>query len=606
MQSPLPSNETLLQFSSAIPWQEIEQHKRKFNQAIRELAKDPSNILLPLDKLSEIVGVPVITQFDPADANGANVVLADVNGQKHVLGAAVSARYRGAKTLAQAMVPYNFNPSVNHTNLAETDDPITRMRYLGAEIELGLVHSDGSAPTEDQMQRYMEIYRAHAEKLGITPQVDREAGQYQIEAHVAPVLGYHKTRKALGGILTALALSSEETGMLTAVLPAYPVESDFRLTADPKVQTAVDLMQEVNNYFPEYKWRLDEAHKRYHVDPPTDNYVQMFRNQGCHIHLDIAGRSEALGLLTFYTMLHSASAVANAAVLKGAPFVNGTCDPELLCTREYLRRVTVTGRYLHLPTSPHLTQDGLARFSALLRSERVNAPARAMLYEDGMGTMVSVMHNPIGRIRPDLGSSKRICTLESTGMPASVSASRMAAVLIDFEYSHVLIEDYFRKHGCNLGPMYDDKDMWTFLGPLDPQTYMDLQDASDRECTDAGITTPTGARMSLAEFYEKKRIFMHKALFDINSVDIMPRDIDDVYVSLTRMLAPPSGHTAQTIGEFISHPKLKSTGNWGLILRNRFIELGGAPGDHRPDLVMQIVREIHAALRARYLESRID
>jgi hypothetical protein len=602
IESPLPSNKELLEFSASVPWQEIEAQKRKFNQALKDVAAFDYNQSLPLDHLSETIGAKVSTYYDPVDSNAANVVLAEVNGVRHVLGSAVSSRYRGKKTFPQAIVPYNFNPSVNHTNLQETDDPITRMRYLGAEIELGLVHRDGHYPNEDDMQNYMQVYRGHAQKLGLTPQIDREAGQYQVETHLSPVLGYHKTRAALGGILKVLTLSSEETGMLTAIMPAYPVESDFKLTEDPKVQTAVDLMQEVNNFFPEYRQRLHEAHTRYHVNPPTDNYVQMFRNQGCHIHLDLAGRCEALGLLAFYTMLRSASAVANAAVLKGSPFVNGTLDPELLCTREYLRRVTVTGRYLELPTSPHLTQNGLERYSNLLRSERVNSPARAMLYEEGTGQMISVMHNPIGRIRPDLSTNKRICTLESTGMPASVSASRMAAVLIDFEYSHVLIEDYFRKHGCDLEPMYENREMWSILGPLDTKTYIEIEDESDRVCTDVIVTTASGERMTLAEFYEKKRIFMHRALYDID-VNIPPRDIDDVYVSLARMLEPPHGHTAQTIKQFIADPKLKSTGNWGQVLKNAFIELGGSPGEHRPDLVLNIVHQMHEALCERYLQN---
>ncbi|MEZ4669044.1 MAG: hypothetical protein R3E39_14150 [Anaerolineae bacterium] len=601
IESPLPTNKELLEFSASIPWQEIEAQKRKFNQSLKDIAAFDYNQSLPLDQLSETLGTPVSTYYDPVDTNGANIVLAEVNGIKHVLGSAVSSRYRGKKTFPQSIVPYNFNPSVNHTNLHETDDPSTRVRYLGAEIELGLVHRDGHYPVEDDMQNYMQVYRGHAQKLGFTPQIDREAGQYQVETHLSPVLGYQKTRTALGGILKVLTMTSEETGMLTSILAAYPVESDFKLTEDPKVQTAVDLMQEVNNYFPEYQERLHNAHARYHVVPPTENYVQMFRNQGCHIHLDLAGRCEALGLLAFYTMLRSATAVANAAVLKGSPFVNGTLDPELLCTREYLRRVTVTGRYLDLPTSPHLTANGLEHYSTLLRSERVNSPARAMLYEDGMGQMISVMHNPIGRIRPDLSTSKRICTLESTGMPASVSASRMAAVLIDFEYSHVLIEDYFRKYGCDLEPMYENRDMWSILGPLDTTTYTAIQDDSDKVCTDVVITTATGDHMTLAEFYEKKRIFMHRALFDID-VNIPPRDIDDVYVSMARMLEPPHGHSAQTIKQFIADPKLKSTGNWGKILKNAFLELGGSPGEHRPDLVLNIVHQMHDALRVRYLE----
>jgi hypothetical protein len=67
------------------------------------------------------------------------------------------------------------------------------------------------------------------------------------------------------------------------------------------------------------------------------------------------------------------------------------------------------------------------------------------------------------------------------------------------------------------------------------------------------------------------------------------------------MLAPPSGRSAQTILEFVSDPRLKSTGNWGRILQNAFIEAGGTPGEHRPDIVLNIVQQIHDALLARYL-----
>jgi hypothetical protein len=600
MQTPLPTNDELIQFGADVPWREIERHKRLFNEALKDIAVYDYNQSLPLDQLSEKLGVPVSTYFDPTDTRGANIVLAEVNGRMHVLGAAVSSRYRGKKTFPQAITPYNFNPSVNHTNIHESDDPMTKMRYLGAEIELGLVHQDGHYPVEEDVQNYMRVYRQHAQKLGFTPQIDREAGQYQVETHISPTMGYERTRRALGGILKLLTVTSEETGLRTAIMAAYPVESDFALTDDPKVQTAVDLMQEVNNYFPAYADKLKTANERYHVDPPTDVYVQMFRNQGCHIHLDLAGRSEALGLLAFYTMLRSASAIANSAVLKGSPFVNGTLDSELLCTREYLRQVTVTSRYLDLPTSPHLTRDGMSHYTSLLRSERVNAAARAMLYEDGLGDMVSVMHNPIGRIRPDLSTNKRICTLESTGMPTCVSASRMAGVLIDFEYSHVLIEDYFRKYGCDLGPMHDNKAMWSVLGPLTTETFTTAQDESDRLCTDALVTTANGERMTLAEFYEMKRVFMQTALFDLD-VGISPREVDDVYYSFIRMLEPPHQHEAQTIRDFIAHPKLKSTGNWGRILRNAFIEQGGSPGEHRPEIVLNIIDQMHQALCERYV-----
>ncbi len=189
-----------------------------------------------------------------------------------------------------------MNPSVNHTNVAETEDSITRMRVIGAEIELGLLHPDGASPSEPSVQAFMNAYYNHALRIGIYPKLDREACQYQVEAHIAPSVGYVKTRNALNGILTALAAASQDTGLITAVFSCYPTESDFKMTDHPKVQTAVDLMLEVNGLFPEYAQRLADAQARFHVDPATCHHVNMFRNQGCHIHIDLAGRSEALGL----------------------------------------------------------------------------------------------------------------------------------------------------------------------------------------------------------------------------------------------------------------------------------------------------------------------
>jgi len=331
------------------------------------------------------------------------------------------------------------------------------------------------------------------------------------------------------------------------------------------------------------------------------HHVEMFRLQGCHIHLDIAGRSEALGLFTFYTMLRSATAAANAAVLKGGPFVNGTCDAELLCTREYLRRTTVTGRHIDVPRSLHLVDGDLERYAGLLDSERANAVARALLWDGRLQSPISAMHNPVGRIRPDLGGSKRICTVESTGMPINVSASRQATVLTDFEFTHALIEGYFRKYGCDLEPMFEDRELWAILGPLSEETFTRLHNESDRHCTDITLETAAGTTMTLAEFYEMKRLYMHRNLTE--AAHITPRDIDEVYMSLQRMLAPPSGQSAQTIEQYIHDYKLRSTGNWGEIMRNAFIEEGGTPGEHNPDAVLKVVNRIHEAVRRRYLQT---
>jgi hypothetical protein len=470
---------------------------------------------------------------------------------------------------------------------------------LGAEIELGLMHPDGECPTEAEVQGYITAYAGHAQRLGVYPRLDREACQYQVEAHIAPSVGYSKTRNALFGMLTALAAASRTTNLRTLIFSCYPIKSDFRMTDHPKVLTAGDLMYQVNGMFPEYAARLKEVQDRYFVPPEGSQYINMFRNQGCHIHIDLAGRSESLGLLTFHTVLKSATAIANSAVLKGCPFVNGTGDPDLLCAREYLRSVTVTGRYLDLPLSPHFTPNGLENYSALLMQERANATGRAMMYDEYDGEKISLMHNPIGRIRPDLGTPKRVCTVESTGMPTNISASRMAAVLVDFEFSHVIIESYFRKYGCDLEPMMNDKMMWDMLGSLPLDTFREMQDRSDREGSDMLLTLHSGREVRLSEFYEMKRRFMHRALEEID--EVTPRDIDEVYNSLTRMLEPPSGHQAQTISQYISNPKLRSTGNWGRILRDAYVEAGGVLGEHCPDAVLNVVNQVHDAMSDRYL-----
>lgn len=602
--NPLPTNDELTAFSDHIPWGEIERQKRIYNRAMETLAQDTAAADLPLEHLSNAVGAPVTTFYPMGNAgdaaNGANIVLAEANGQQYVLGSVVSARYRKDQAFRQSIHRYDLNPSVNHTNIHETEDPTTRLRVLGAEIELGLVHPDGHYPTESEVQAYMRAYYDRALRIGIYPRLDREACQYQVEAHIAPSIGYHKTRNALNGIMTALAAASADTDLITAIMSCYPTESDFRMTDTPKVQTAVDLMLEVNGLFPQYADRLAETQARYHIDSATCHYVNMFRIQGCHIHIDLAGRSEALGLLTYNTVLKSATALANAAVLKGGPFVNGTCDPDYLCAREYVRGATVTGHYLDLPTSPHLSERGMEKYAALLRHERANAVGRAMLYDDSLGIPVSVMHNPVGRVRSDLGTSKRVCTVESTGMPAQISTSRMAAVLTDFEFSHALIENYFRKYGCDLEPMYNDKTLWAILGPLEHESFASQHERSDRQGSEALVTTAAGTEMRLSEFYEMKRRYMHRALADVG--EVTPRDIDEVYTSLYRMLEPPSNQQAQTVAQYIHDPKLRSTGNWGAILRNAFIEAGGTLGAFQPDIVLRVVNDVHQAMRSRYLD----
>lgn len=595
MDTPLPSNEDVEAFGKAIPWENIENQKRQFNQTLKACAEAATDDALPLEEFADAIGVPV-SQLQSGHEDG-NVLLAHVDGYTHLLASYVSKRYRHENPLLKTITPYNFNPSVNHTNLDETMNPTTQLRALGAELELGLYHENGDSPDEERMTAFIAAYSDYARGYGIMPTVDREACSYQVEVHIAPAVGYHRTRLSLDGIMKSLVQASQRTGLQTAIFSAYPILSDFHINDSPKVQTATRVMTDINTHFPEYGERMQVARERYNMAADA-SVVQIFRLQGCHIHLDIAGRSEALGLLTFYTMLRSATAIANAALLKGGPFVNGTCDPELVCTREYLRSTTVTGRYLHIPLTPHLSADGMHRYANLLHNSRANAPARALLCDNSMGEDISVMHNPIGRVRPDLGMTRRVCTVESTGMPVNISASRQAAALTDFEFSHVLVENYFRKHGMDLEPMMADETLWKIIGPLSIDTYSSLQDQSDRIGTDMVLETADGSQMSLGEFYEMKRVYMHKHLIDIPGVT--PRDIDEVYMSLNRMLEPPSGRVAETPEQYIVDPTWRSTGNWGMILRNAFIEEGGTPGEHNPDAVLRVANRVHNALVERY------
>jgi hypothetical protein len=60
---------------------------------------------------------------------------------------------------------------------------------------------------------------------------------------------------------------------------------------------------------------------------------------------------------------------------------------------------------------------------------------------------------------------------------------------------------------------------------------------------------------------------------------------------------------AQTLEQFVFDPKLKSTGNWGRILRNTYLEEGGVPGEHDPDAVLRVSNRLHNALCERYLKT---
>ncbi len=113
------------------------------------------------------------------------------------------------------------------------------------------------------------------------------------------------------------------------------------------------------------------------------------------------------------------------------------------------------------------------------------------------------------------------------------------------------------------------------FGPLDRTTFIEMMEASDRLCTDVEVKTPTGASYSLVDFYEKKRKLLKKVLSPLNVIDT--RDVDGLYDRIYHFLVSPNG-AAETIDDYINHPTRHGTGNWGRILRNAFLEVGGTLG----------------------------
>ena len=118
----LPSNQTLAALSADVPWQEVEYKRRQFQRTLETLVADSPKPGLPLAELSEAVGSPVTTYYDSSQLDIGNTLLTEISGHPIVLGSYVAERYRSGHTILESLVPYNLNPSVNHTNISETED----------------------------------------------------------------------------------------------------------------------------------------------------------------------------------------------------------------------------------------------------------------------------------------------------------------------------------------------------------------------------------------------------------------------------------------------------------------------------------------------------
>ncbi|MGV2438180.1 MAG UNVERIFIED_CONTAM: hypothetical protein LVT10_27590 [Anaerolineae bacterium] len=106
LESPLPSNDELVQLGEAINWRVIEDHRLRFNQIVNQLAGDASLAdTLPLDQISEFVGASVKSYFPQAELASPNILYIEAQGYAYVLGSYVSARYRKGEAIMKSMTP---------------------------------------------------------------------------------------------------------------------------------------------------------------------------------------------------------------------------------------------------------------------------------------------------------------------------------------------------------------------------------------------------------------------------------------------------------------------------------------------------------------------
>jgi hypothetical protein len=592
MDSGLPDNAALRAFAKVVPWQTVEETREHFQEYLNSVRNKRGS--------HTVVG-DMVWHFsrpfyeDDETAPDGNVLLSKGTPLPFVLGNILGKRFQQGAWI-DYIKTYNLNPSVIHENIHEAGGPL-KLRPVGTELEVGMVRQDGSEPTDADLQDFHRAYVAHALRLNACLDVSPELCIYQAEVTMAPVFGYAKALRSTELNIGALTHAAHEAGLRIAITSVYPNESDFATSHSDKVETIAMFLNDVNESRPNQCTLLDNLRRRYKMSRGAVRTANVLRFQGYHMHVDIAGRSEALGMLSYQMNLGSASAIANGALLKGGPFMDGTCDPELLCTREKVRAISITGHYVGVPLSPHLDPNGLEKNGHLLKANLANGAARALLYGEEDGLPYSGMHNMLGRVRPDLGSSTRICTLESTGMSSNPSAERLAIVAVDFQYSMLAIEHYFRQYGMDLGPLHADTEMLDVFGPLSREVFLRMNDESDRYCTDMQITTASGAMLSLAEFYEKKRHLLKRILGPLNVIDT--RDLDSLYDRIYHFLVAPNG-AAMTIDDYLNHPTRRGTGNWGLILRNAFVEAGGTLGEKDPQTVHKVIDQVHTALVKRY------
>src|SRR5258708_17941970 len=267
--------------------------------------------------------------------------------------------------------PYNRTPAVIHTNLHEAGGPL-KVRPVGTELEIGMVRADGLEPTKNDVDLFQSVYVERAIQTGACLDVSRELCIYQAEVMIPPVFTYAKALRETELNISALTHACHEAGLRIGIMSVYPTETDFITSHSHKVETVAMFLNDINESREGQCHLLDALRERYAIRRGEARPANLLRFQGYHLHVDIAGRSEALGALGYQMNLGSASAIANAALLKGGPFMDGACDAARLCTRESVRAISITGHYVGSPLTPHYAPDQMEKHGTLLRANLAN------------------------------------------------------------------------------------------------------------------------------------------------------------------------------------------------------------------------------------------
>jgi hypothetical protein len=486
MMNGLPDNATMQAFARDVSWESIDEAREQFQEYLQSVRNKRGSHPATNNMIRHLTRAHYDGDGDDPDGPDGNVLVSRTE-RPYVMAVILGKRFQQGPWL-DYVKPYNLNPAVIHTNIHEAGGPL-KLRPVGTELEVGMSRRDGREPSDADLDQFHQHYIAYAQKFNANLDLAPELCIYQAEVTMPPVYGYARLLRGIELNMAALAHAAHAAGLLLQALSVYPTESDFATSHSNKVETIAIFLNEVNESRARQCEIAEALRRRYHIHRATARPANLLRFQGYHMHVDIAGRSEALGMLSYMLNLGSASAAANAALLKGGPFMDGTCDPELLCVRENVRAISITGHYVGVPLSPHLVGDGMDKHAHLLRANLANGTARALLYGMEDDLPFSGMHNMLGRVRPDLDTAKRVCTLESTGMPSNPCAERLAAVAADFQFSQLAIEYYFRQHGTDLGPLHDDPEMLNVFGALDYGTFHRMIAASDLAGTDMVLET---------------------------------------------------------------------------------------------------------------------